>query len=129
MHNAGEGIRALPAARGYPPVVLVELVFWFALSVLVCDFVFLRPVLFGVFLGREILSSAPAGQLPMGAAIGRALRRAAAGYVAVTVAAVLVVVVVLATGQWSGLVLLAGGVWGVRAWRRHRRGPGSTAQR
>ena len=108
--------------------MLVELILWVAVSVLVCDFVLLRPVLFGVFLGREILSPTPAGRLPVGAAIGQALRRATAGYVAVTLAAVLVVVVVLIAGRWSGLVLLAGGVWGVRAWRRLRRGPDSAVE-
>ena len=44
------------------------------------------------------------------------------GYVAVSVGAFVVVTVVLVAGQWSGVVLIPGAVWGVRLWRRSRRG-------
>lgn len=104
-------------------LVIVELALWLAVSVLACDLL-VRPVLFGVHLGREFLSPCPAGRPPVREAVGRVLRRTAMGHVAVMVAAFLVVAVVVVAGQWSGLVLIAGAVWGVRAWRRDRRPSG-----
>lgn len=104
-------------------VVIVELAFWLAVSVLVCDNLLVRPALFSWHLGRELLSLGPgsAGRPSAREVLGRVLRRTAVGYVAVTVGAFVVVAVVLVAGQWSGLVLIPAAVWGVRLWRRSRR--------
>lgn len=100
--------------------MLVEMAVWLAVSVLACDLV-VRPVLFGVHLGREILPSSGAARLPLGQALWRACRRTAASHVAITVVALVVVTVAVVAGQWSGLVLGAGTWLAVRAWRRHRK--------
>ena len=100
--------------------VLVELAVWFAVSVLACDLV-VRPVLFGVHLGREMLPASGAERLPLGQALWRACRRTAASHVALTVGALVVVTLAVVAGQWSGLVLIAGAWLVVRTWRRHRR--------
>ena len=105
-------------------VVIVELALWGALWVLVCDNLLVRPALFSWCLGRELLSLGPssAGRPSVREVLGRVLRRTAMGYVAVSVGAFVVVTVVLVAGQWSGVVLIPGAVWGVRLWRRSRRG-------
>ena len=105
-------------------VVIVELALWGALWVLVCDNLLVRPALFSWYLGRELLSLGPtsAGRPSVREVFGRVLRRTAMGYVSVSVGAFVVVTVVLVAGQWSGVVLIPGAVWGVRLWRRSRRG-------
>ena len=100
--------------------MMVELAVWLAGSVLACALV-VRPVLFGVHLGREILPASGAERLPMEQALRRAWRRTAASHVALTVGALVVVIVAVVAGPWSGLVLLAGTWLAVRTWRRHRR--------
>ena len=104
--------------------MIVELALWGALWVLVCDNLLVRPALFSWCLGRELLSLGPssAGRPSVREVLGRVLRRTAMGYVAVSVGAFVVVTVVLVAGQWSGVVLIPGAVWGVRLWRRSRRG-------
>ena len=99
--------------------MLVELAVWLAVSVIACDLV-VRPVLFGVHLGREMLPASGAERLPLGQALWRACRRTAASHVALTVGALVVVGVAVIAGQWSGLVLIAGTWLVVRAWRCRR---------
>ena len=103
--------------------MVVEMIVWLAVSVLACDLL-VRPALFGVHLGREILPPAGAARLPLWQALWRACRRTAASHVAVTVGAGVVVAVAVVSGQWSGLVLIAGTWLAVRAWRRHRKSAG-----
>ena len=62
----------------------------------------------------------PEGRLPTREAVGRALRRTSKGYWTVTLAALAVLVIALVAGPWSGLVLIAVTVLGLRARRWHR---------
>ena len=100
--------------------MIVELAVWLAVSVLLCDHVLLRPALFVFHLGREVLDPSPEGRLPTRAAVGRAWRRTSKGYWTVTLAAIAVLVIALVAGPWSGLVLIAVTVLGLRARRWHR---------
>lgn len=100
--------------------VIVELAVWIAASVLLCDHVLLRPALFALHLGREVLDPPPEARLPAWAAVRRALRRTSKAYGTITLGALAVVVIALVAGPWSGLVLIAVTALGLRSWRLHR---------
>ena len=100
--------------------MIVELAVWLAVSVLLCDQVLLRPALFAFHLSRELLDPPSEDRLPTLAALGRAWHRTSKGYWTVTLAAIAVLVIALVAGPWSGLVLIAVTVLGLRAWRWYR---------
>ena len=100
--------------------MIVELAVWLAASVLLCDHVLLRPALFALHLGREVIDSPPERRLPTWPAVWRALRRTSKAYWTITLAAVAVLVIAVVAGPWSGLVLIAVTTLGLRVWRWHR---------
>ena len=100
--------------------MIVELAVWLAASVLLCDHVLLRPVLFAFHLGREVIDRPPEGRLHTWAAVWRALRRTYKTYWTISVAAFAVLVIALVARPWSGLVLIATAALSFRAWRWHQ---------
>lgn len=100
--------------------MIVELAVWLAALFLFCDLVLLRPALFVLHLGRELIDPPPEGRVPTWAAVRRALRRASKTYWAVTAAAFAVLVIALVTGPWSGLVLIAVTALGRQAWSQYQ---------
>lgn len=100
--------------------MIVELAVWLAVSVLFCDLALLRPALFVLHLGRELIDPPPEGRMPTWAAAWRALRRASKTHWAVTAAAFAVLVIALVAGPWSGLVLIVVSALGWQEWRRQQ---------
>ena len=97
--------------------MILELVVWLAASFLLCDLVLLRPALFVIHLGRELIDPPPEGRLPTWTVMWRALRRASKTYWAITATAFAVLVIAFVAGPWSGLVLIAVTAISLRVWR------------
>lgn len=98
--------------------MIVELAVWIAVWVLICDPVFLRPALFALYIHQEMIAPPSEERFPKWGAIWRALRRTSRANWGILIAAFAVLVIALAAGPWSGIVLIAATALSLRAWRR-----------